>query len=114
MRSGEVRNSLRVFDNPDSFISIGNKDGSLGFPFRVSHRSASTPTFLHAIRTASLRMFVPTSLVADPSVCGGASERSATRPQTNKKTKIIQLLIMLTSLWFDHDCQRFRNKYHEC
>jgi hypothetical protein len=67
MRSGKVRNSLRVFDYPDSFIGIGNKDGSLGFPFRVSHRSASTPTFLHAIRTASLRVLGPTSLVADPS-----------------------------------------------
>jgi hypothetical protein len=64
---GEVRNSLRVFDYPDSSVIIGKKDGSLGFPFRVSYRSASTPTFLHAIRTASLRVFGPTSLVADPS-----------------------------------------------
>src|SRR5207249_1772519 len=66
MRSREVPNGFGVFDDPNSLIIICYKDGSLGFPFRVPHRSASTPAFLHAIRAASLRVFGPTTLVADP------------------------------------------------
>jgi len=47
-------------------IVVRHKDGSLGFPFRVSHRSASAPAFLHAIRAAGLRVFGSASLIADP------------------------------------------------
>jgi len=66
MRGRKVPNGFWVFDYPDSLIIICYKDGSLGFPFRVPHRSATTPAFLHAIRAAGLRVFGPTTLVADP------------------------------------------------
>jgi hypothetical protein len=66
MGGGEVLNGFWIFDNPDCPIIFSYEDGSLGFPFRMPYRSASPPTFLHAIRATWLRVFGPTSLVADP------------------------------------------------
>jgi hypothetical protein len=66
VRGGEVLNGFWILDNPDCLIIVGYKDSSLGFPFWVTDRSASSPAFLHAIRAAGLRVFGRTSLVADP------------------------------------------------
>jgi hypothetical protein len=66
MRGREAPNSFRIFDNPDSLIIVGYKDGALGFPFRMPHRSTSTPAFLHAIRAAGLRVLDSATLIADP------------------------------------------------
>ncbi len=66
MRSREVPNGFWIFDNPDCLIIVSYKDGSLRFPFRMPDRGTATPAFLHAIRAAGLRVFGPTSLVADP------------------------------------------------
>jgi len=37
VRGWEVLDGLRIFYNPDCLIIVCHKDGSLGFPFRVSH-----------------------------------------------------------------------------
>jgi len=66
VRGREVPNGLRIFDYPDSLVIICHKDGSLGFPFRMPHRSASTPAFLHAIRAAGLRVLRSATLITDP------------------------------------------------
>jgi hypothetical protein len=66
MRGREIPDSFRILNNPDGLIPISYKDGSLGFPFRVSHRSASTPAFLHAIRAAGFRVLGSTTLITDP------------------------------------------------
>jgi len=115
---GEVRNSLRVFDYPDSSVIIGNKDGSLGFPFRVSYRSASAPTFLHAIRTPSFRVFGPTSFVADPScprcvllLCPKRAERHETaNEQENKSNPTFN---HVSTFWLGHAYRKLRNIYHD-
>src|SRR5260370_21228065 len=72
VRSGEVLNSFRVFDNPDGLILASHKDGSLGFPFRMTYRITTTPSFLHAIRATGLGVFGRTRLVADPTGPRGA------------------------------------------
>ncbi len=66
MRGREVPNGFRIFDYPDSLIIICYKDGPLGFPFRVPHRSASTPAFLHAIPAAGLRVLGSATLITNP------------------------------------------------
>jgi len=66
VRGREVPNGLRIFDNPDSLIIVYYKDGALGFPFRMPHRSASPPAFLHAIRAAGLRVLGSATLITDP------------------------------------------------
>jgi hypothetical protein len=66
VRGREVPNGLRIFDYPDSLVIICHKDGSLGFPFRMPHRSASPPAFLHAIRAAGLRVLGSATLITDP------------------------------------------------
>jgi hypothetical protein len=66
VRGREVANSFRFSTIQIASSSSAYEDGSLGFPFQVPHRSASTPTFLCAIRTAGFRVFGPTTLVADP------------------------------------------------
>jgi hypothetical protein len=53
MRGREVPNGFGIFDNPDCLIIVSYKDGPLGFPFRMAHRSTPTPAFLHAICAAS-------------------------------------------------------------
>src|ERR1700730_1952195 len=65
----EVPYGFRIFDNPDSLIIVGHKDSALRFPFRVSHRSASTPTFLHTIRAAGLSVLGSATFIADPTRC---------------------------------------------
>jgi len=62
----EVLNGFGVFDDPDGLIIVGYKDGSAGFPFRVSNGSASTPAFLDAIGAAGFRVLGTTALIADP------------------------------------------------
>ncbi len=66
MRGREVPYGFRILDNPDSLIIVRYKDGVLGFPFRVPHRSTSTPAFLNAIRAAGLRVLGSATLVTDP------------------------------------------------
>ncbi len=66
MRGREVLNGFSILDNPDSLVLVRHKDGSLGFPFRVADRSASAPTFLHAIRSTRLGVLGRATLVADP------------------------------------------------
>jgi len=66
MRGGEVLDGFRIFDNPNGLITVGYEDGSLWFPFWMANRSASPPAFLHAIRTAGLRVLGGTAFVADP------------------------------------------------
>jgi len=66
MGSGEGPNSLRVLDDPDCLIVVGDKNSALGFPFWMAHRSTSTPTFLDAIGASWFGVLDPTSLIADP------------------------------------------------
>src|ERR1700675_3926231 len=37
VRGREVPHSFRIFDDPDSLVIVGYEDGSLRFPFRMSH-----------------------------------------------------------------------------
>jgi hypothetical protein len=37
VRGREVLNGFGIFDNPDGLIIVSYEDGSLGFPFRVTH-----------------------------------------------------------------------------
>ena len=66
MRGGKVPNGFGIFDDPESLIRVGDKDRSLGFPFRVAHGSTSTPAFLDAIGAAGLGVLGGATLVADP------------------------------------------------
>lgn len=70
MRSRKVPNGFRVVDNPDSLIIVSHKNGPLGFPFGVPHRSTPTPAFLHTIRAARLRVFGSATLITDPTGAG--------------------------------------------
>jgi hypothetical protein len=66
MRGREVPNGFRIVDNPDCVIIVCYKDGPLRFPFRVPHRSTSTPAFLYAIRAARLRVLSSATLITNP------------------------------------------------
>lgn len=52
VRGGEVLDGFVVFDDPDSFIRVGDKDGALWFPFGVTDGGAAPPAFLDAIGAA--------------------------------------------------------------
>src|ERR1700680_2963421 len=62
----EVPNNFRIFDNPDSSIIVGHKNSALRFPFRVPHRSASTPAFPHAICADGLGVLGASTFIAAP------------------------------------------------
>jgi hypothetical protein len=66
VRGREVLNGFGIFDNPDGLIIVSYEDGSLGFPFRVTHGSTPTPAFLHAIRASGLRVVDSATLITDP------------------------------------------------
>ena len=68
--SREVPNGFRIFDNPDCLIIVCYKDGPLGLPFRVAHRSTPTPAFLHAIRAPGLRVLGSAALITQPTGAG--------------------------------------------
>jgi hypothetical protein len=66
VRGGEVLDGFGVFDNPDGLIGVGDKDGTLGFPFRVTDGSAATPAFLDAVSAAGLGVLGGARFIADP------------------------------------------------
>jgi hypothetical protein len=51
-------------------IVVCHKDGPLGFPFGVPHRSTPTPAFLDTIRAARLRVLRSATLITDPTRAG--------------------------------------------
>jgi hypothetical protein len=66
MRRGKILDRVWILDHPHRFRVVRHKHSSLRLPLRMSHGDAASPAFLHAIRSARLRVLRPASLVANP------------------------------------------------
>jgi hypothetical protein len=62
----------------------------LGFPFRMSDRSTSTPAFLHAIRPARFRVSGSTTFIADPTGLRRAPLLRRDRAEYNESAKQVR------------------------
>lgn len=94
---GEVFDGFGIFDDPDGVIVVrrdlvGDKDGALGFPFRVADGSAAAPAFLDAVRAAGFGVLGGAGFIADPAgarggllLRGDGAEREESAKQQGSK-----------------------------